>query len=654
MENSPEQSDHVSAADSEPAEVASPPISPTPTTLPATEGLPAAARFRGMIALAALVFFFNGFGGAFVFDDLRSIKENKTITQLSSLRTVLSPPPNSTVNGRPIINLSLALNYAMGQENVMVYHLTNFAIHLVCALTLFGILRRTMRLDHFSQPVRDSADPLAFAMALLWTVHPLQTESVTYIIQRAESIVAAFFLLTLYSVLRGATSKQSKPWYLMAGICCWLGMASKEVMAFAPLGILVYDWIFLSRKLPQLLQRRGGLYATFFLSWGLLAQLILLGDQRTASVGFDQGISFWEYGMTQCYALTYYLRLAVWPVPLVIDYGRDVVTELTIVIPCGLFIGALLVGTVVALYKRHWSAVLGCLFFGALAPSSSIVPVVTQTMAEHRMYLPLVAVVVLVVALVFHGLQTTFLRATVAGRRPTAFTRALPRALLILATVGLGSQTFLRNFDYLSEKTLWLDNLKHRPDNPRTYYFLAGLFLRGPVEDRNLDEALKYLDRCVELEPEFGLSRRVRGMLYLSRRNYALAIEDLTQAFAHGANKQLALNGRALAYLESGQYAKAIDDYSELWPEAPSTDPGQRNFEAEIARNRGRAWMGLGEFELAVRDLSMSIEVRPNYAETYRNRADAFAELQRPVESERDRATYQRLQRGAQQRRPFN
>ena len=108
------------------------------------------------------------------------------------------------VTGRPLLNLSLALNYAAGGLDIRGFHAANLAIHLAAALLLFGILRRTLLLPAMRDRFGAAATPLAPAVAMLWAVHPLQTESVTYIAQRAESLVGFFYLFALYALIRGA------------------------------------------------------------------------------------------------------------------------------------------------------------------------------------------------------------------------------------------------------------------------------------------------------------------------------------------------------------------------------------------------------------------------------------------------------------------
>jgi hypothetical protein len=140
------------------------------------------------IVVAGAAAYHNSLGGPFVFDDPASIVDNPTIRHLWPLDALFSPPSGGvTVEGRPFLNLTLALNYAIGGTRVGSYHALNLAIHLLAALTLFGLARRTLVLFKSGAAVG-----VAFSIALIWAVHPLQTEAVTYVIQRAESLMGLF------------------------------------------------------------------------------------------------------------------------------------------------------------------------------------------------------------------------------------------------------------------------------------------------------------------------------------------------------------------------------------------------------------------------------------------------------------------------------
>ncbi len=157
-----------------------------------------------LILAAGLWAYSNSFSGVFVLDDVRAIVQNETIRSLTPIEQVLSPPPRSTVSGRPIANLSFAINYAISALDVRSYHVLNLLIHLACALTLFGVVRRTLQSSSLRASVGADATYVAAAVALIWVVHPLTTSAVAYVVQRVESLMSLFYLLTLYCAIRAS------------------------------------------------------------------------------------------------------------------------------------------------------------------------------------------------------------------------------------------------------------------------------------------------------------------------------------------------------------------------------------------------------------------------------------------------------------------
>jgi hypothetical protein len=186
-----------------------------------------------LLVAAGILAYHNSFHGPFIFDDEPSIPDNPHLYSLWPPSSVLSAPPYSTVAGRPTVCLTLAVNFALGGLNVWGYHAFNLAIHLACTLVLFGILRRTFAGEKLRDRFGAASVGLAAMIALLWELHPLQTECVDYIVQRTESLMGLLLLLTLYCTLRGSESARPGKWYLAAIASCVLGMGSKEVMVSA-------------------------------------------------------------------------------------------------------------------------------------------------------------------------------------------------------------------------------------------------------------------------------------------------------------------------------------------------------------------------------------------------------------------------------------
>lgn len=540
-------------------------------------GLPAL-----LLAVVIAGLYENSLTVPFVFDDRMSILENPTIRQPGSIGAVLFPPSDgSTVTSRPVLNLTLALNYAVGGLAVEGYHVVNISIHVAAALVLFGLVRRTLTLPWAPEWLRTPAGPLGFASAMLWAVHPLQTESVTYVVQRAESLGGLILLSVIYGFARATDAAEEHPrrWRWLTLVLCFVGMAAKETLVAAPPLMVLYDRTFVAGSLTEAWRRRRGFHTTAFLSWSVLAVLIATGGARGDSIGFAGGVSAWQSLLTQCDAITMYLRLAFWPQPLVFDYGTsvsDIVSDPGEVLPQAAVLLALLGATAWALARRPALGFVGAWFFLILAPSSSVVPILSQMRAEHRMYLPLVAVVVLVVA----GLHRWL------GRWSWG--------VLGVAAVALASTTVARNHDYRTALVLWADTAKKAPGNPRAHYNLA-------IElDRSGDRsgALASYATSVHLHPDDLMARTNLATLLMleGRADEALPHAEAAVRIHPASSSAHNLLGRARH--ESGDTAGAIRAFEEAVRLEPDDAGAHRNLGVAFAR-RGEPARAIPHLEIA-------------------------------------------------------
>ncbi len=611
-----------------------------------------------LLVLAGLLAYANSLSAPFIFDDIDAISENPTIR---TLQGALSPPHDGAgVDSRPVVNLSFAINYAFGGLNVAGYHATNLAIHLLAGLTLFGIVRRTLLGSipvgrglrcppdtlglpgggRSRRPTDRAADatPLALVAALLWTLHPLQTESVTVVTQRTESLMGLFYLLTLYAFIRATENPGQSRWLIFSVAACLLGMGTKEVMVTAPLLVLLYDGTFIAGGFRAAWQQRRGYHAALGSTWLLLGWLVVSsGGARGGAAGAASGITPWTYALTQCEAIAHYLKLALWPAPLVLDYGTRVVTDPLQVLPQALLVLALVGGTLVALIRRPVWGFFGAWFLVILAPSSSVLPLVTQTIAEHRMYLSLAAVVVGVVLVAFRWLG-----------------RGALMAGLLFAALG-GAMTVMRNLDYRSALAIWADTAAKVPGNARAHSNL-GLALGAegradesmaewreairlqatiPFAHYNLGLALSRLNSDAEamtqfeeelrLQPEYAPAWCERGLaLYqLGRREEAVAAYERALRFKPEYPDALERMGIALASLR--RVPEAITRYQQalqLRPDSPSTH-----------QNLGIAFALSGQLAKAIEQFEQAVALDPDFAEAHRALAQALSGIGRSQEA---------------------
>ena len=649
--------------------------------LPQESISPLFAASRGAIWLAVaclvgaiLAAYHNSFSGPFVFDDGPAVLGNPTIRHLSALGDVLSPPREGgqTVGGRPVVNLSLAVNHALGGVSVRGYHVFNLIVHMLGALALFGIARRTLLQPALHERYGSSATPLALAVALLWAVHPLLTESVTYVIQRAESLMGLCYLLTLYCFIRGAKSEGNTPgvsrqralapastvmdhrctvWLLLAVGACALGMATKEVMVSAPLLVLLYDRTFVAGSWRDAWAKRRLFYLGLGATWLLLGWLVLGTEHRGGTAGLGMGDSVWTYALTQTRAIVLYLQLALWPHPLVFDYGTEAIKRMADALPFALVVALPLAGAAVALWRWPAAGFLGAWFFAILAPSSSIVPIPVQPVAEHRMYLPLAAVVALAVVSLYSY-----------WRRGCWFVFAA----LALALAAL---TVRRNEDYLNPRSIWADTVAKCPANARAHcyfgdvlaakgqftealsHYEAAIQLELPATtrgDRSIfgdilvnsgnvlrtlgreAEAVKRYEDALRVDPGLAAAHFNLGCVHLQAGRLPEAVTRFEQALKIDPNYEAAHTSLGSALLLEGRTAEALIHYEIALQLEPS---------AKAHQNLGIALLYVRQWPEATAHLEQAVRLEPDFAKAHEFLGDALSAQGRKAEAA---AHYQR------------
>ena len=550
----------------------------------------------GLLILAGLVVYCSSFSVPFLLDDSLLIQGNPTIRHLWPLSTVLSPPESVGSGGRPLLNLTLAVNYAFGGPSARGYHALNLLIHLLGGLTLFGIVRRTLAQLIGPGLFRADACSVAFIATLLWIVHPLQTESVTYISQRAESLMGLCYLLTLYCFIRGAEEAARARWLSFSVIACALGMASKEVMVTAPVMVLAYDRLFLSGTFREAWRNRRPFYVGLASTWLLLAFLVIVSHLGQRGVGYGQGVTWWSYLLTEIPCVARYLRLAVWPHPLVFDYGSPLGVAGVGQITASAALLALLVGaTLFALWRQRPVGWFGCWFFVILLPTSSVIPVVLQPMAENRMYLSLAAVVALVVTAAY----------ALAGRSA--------RFALLGLALCFGWLTIRRNMDYGDGLALWTDTVAKQPASPRAHDNLGCEYLsRG-----RLPEAIAQFEQAIHLNPNYAEAHANLGSALGRSGRPAEAVGHLEAALRLNPGNLVARTNLGAALIDLGRPADAAPHFEailRLSPDYPAAHFGLGN----VLLHLNRATEAISHFETALRN-------SPDYVEAHNGLAMALS-----------------------------
>ncbi|HTL67614.1 MAG TPA: tetratricopeptide repeat protein [Lacunisphaera sp.] len=609
------------------------------------------------LVVAALAAYANTFHAPFLYDDEPAILDNTTLRHLWPLSGPLSPPNEGgpAVAGRPLVNLSLAVNYAISGTDPWSYHLFNLAFHVIGGLALFGLVRRTLARPAAGTRLNELALPTAFATALLWLVHPLQTEAVTFVIQRTESLMGMFFLLTLHGFaratgnvgrglrtppstdapdVRGAT-QQSRPagngWLAFTWVACLAGMFCKEVMVTAPAVVLLYDRCFVAGSFGEAWRQRRRFYLALAATWLPLLWLVPGTGMRGGTFALTPGAAV-AYWLTQFWTLTHYLWLAFRGAPLVLEYGFTKVASIAAITPYIAVVVGLLTATWWALWRRPAAGFCGACFFLVLAPTS-LVPGTLQMTVEHRMYVPLAAVI----AVVAGGLVAKFGRGGLA--------------LLLALAVPAGIATFARNALYGDPVALYQDSVAKWPESAiaqanvgqalyrRGDYAAACERFRTAVRMNptilscrfNLalaldklgkpEEALAEYREAIRIQPKFFRARIEAGRILnrLGRPEEAVPLlEDAAEAMVKPA-EALVLLGQAQAALR--HWEKAAVCYEKALVDRPG--------DAEALSNLGAALLQLGRVPEALSRLEEAVRLQPGLAPAHFNLGQAQRELGR-------------------------
>ena len=555
----------------------------------------------------------------FLFDDSSSVVKNSSITRLWPLvgdaqrPGPLNPPKNLPTSGRPLVSFSLAVNYYFGGLNPVGYHVFNLIVHLFSALLVMAIVERTLNLEYFEGQFQRAGGPLAFIVALLWALHPLQTEPVVYVTQRTELMVGFFYLAALYCSLRywaGKSSAAQNPWLALATLACLAGMACKEVMVTAPVVVLLFERTFVSGSFRRALEKSWPLYVALFLCWAFLLYLNY-GAPRSGATGFERGISAHQWWLTQTKVLLLYLKLAVWPWPLSIHYEVPYLASLGAAWPW--FVPAALLGfaTVILLWRRNPIGFVGAWALLILSPTL-VVPIVTEVAAERRMYLPLAALIALTVVGGYWLIQRAeqAIPSPLNKKETNRWLSILGAvAALVLATV-LGLVGYRRLAAYHDAITLWHDALASQPDDPIVHNNLgASLMIAG-----RLSEAMVYIQQALQLNPDFAEAHYNFAFALNQAAPQARqqeVIDHYLQALRAKPEFPEAEYNLAVALDHVGKTSEAIEHYRKalsLKPDFP-----------EALNSLGETLSNLGQSSEAIQQLELAIQLNPQFTEAHNN-----------------------------------
>jgi tetratricopeptide (TPR) repeat protein len=576
-----------------------------------------------VLAIAIGIVYGRALDAPFVFDDHDSIITNSSIRSLWPLigtdehRGPLNPIRDLPTSARPVVNYSFALNYHFGGLNVVGYHVVNTGIHFLTALLLWAIVRRTLQLPCFGGRFDSVAGWLALAATLLWSSHPLLTDAIVYITQRTELMMAWFYLATLYCSLRywssNELSSQRTVWLTLAVFASLCGMLSKEVMVSAPLVLLLFERTFVTGSFARALRRSWPLYLGLAATWIPLLMLSA-GAPRSHSSGFHLSNNLLVYWFTQCKAVLMYLKLAVWPAPLRCAYELSHVDN--VVDFCIYVMPVLLLGIfTIALLRRNNPVGFLFAFIALILAPTSIMPILTEMAAERRMYLPLAALMVLVVVGTYlFAKRQLALSAAAEDSAPDSKTPStvafVSIAILTFVYCAVCSQ---RLSEYYNETLMWQQVVESQPLNYMAHHNLGLLYNYAGREAESLAE----LQASVAANSNYPNARSALGFALINAGRLPEAIASIQAALDINPDHVGALNNMGIALIKMGRYPEAI----EYLERAIRIDPSH----ADAHNNLGQALMNVGRTAEATEQLQIARSLTPDDPDILNNLATSLA-----------------------------
>lgn len=549
-----------------------------------------------LIVSIGILAYSNTFDSPFVFDDPPNISENSVIKDIGNFT---SSSKGYEHNPRRFIGyLTFALNYHFGGLDVTGYHIVNLIIHIANAILVYFLVLLTFRTPVITQFSANTTMPIniiALFSSLLFVSHPIQTQAVTYIVQRFASLATLFYIFSvvMYIKARLAGSQSGRiAGYSLSLISAIYAMMTKEISFTLPLIIVLYEFIFFKST-----HRKRLLFLLPVVLTIIIIPLSIIGTDKplgeilsdlSEQTRADASISRWDYLMTQFRVITTYIRLIFLPVNQHLDYYYPIYHSLftPVVLFSFLFIMSIVALGVYLLYRSRLSInrqsfatnlipyayyrliAFGIFwFFITLSVESSIIPISDVTF-EHRVYLPSIGMFLAVSSAIFYF---SLIKMN-SVRSQLSLNPVLLISLGILVIV-FSAATYKRNIIWQDEISLWRDVVIKSPDNARGHNNLGVAYW----SKSGIDKAIEYYETAIRLKP-----------------NYADAHSNL-----------------GIAYQDKGLPDKAIDYYQIAIRLKPDYAEAYYNL-GNIYREKDLPYKAIEHYQAAIR-------LKPDYADAYYN-----------------------------------
>lgn len=597
----------------------------------------------------------------FIFDDFHNITENRNITiSTISRENLTNAATENPIQYRLLPYLTFTLNYYFGGQDVLGYHVVNLLIHILVAFTFYLLALTTLSLPRFADRYRHPRE-IALAAALLWALHPLQTNAVTYIVQRMTSMAALFYLASLLFYVRSRLVQKSRGkriiWLAASLVAGLMALASKENSAMLPLMVVAYDLFFIDRPGQKINVRKKVFWLAATLSLVILIGWIYVGGDLLSNIiaGYNsRDFTLSERLFTESRILFFYLSLLVLPLPSRLNFLHDFPISHSFYSPpqtlAAIFGLICLIFLIFFLFQRYRLVAFAIFWFlGNLVIESSIIPL--MLIFEHRVYLPSMFLFLAGVALLYR-----FVPVHIKWKR----------TVLVLFAGILCLFTWQRNMVWKDNITFWSDVVAKSPGLSGGYINLS-----NAIEDEGKHkEAEQLLRKAIELDPENGaaylnlgcvLEKRNRlqealanleiarskkkvdlaklhtnlGLVYRRMKNFAQAKEESVTALHYDPYSTNALLTLGIVYSETGRLNKALEQFQK------AEDMGLDT--VDLYNNWGITYYKLSRTDEAISLFKQALAINPNHPESHYNLGIAYSSKGMMEEARKEMSLAMRL-----------
>ena len=554
-----------------------------------------------IIVLSLTIFsvYGNSLDCSWHFDDKPNITDNpnlhlKELSWDNVKGALFSDRRDPSTLYRPVACLSFALNYYLGGLDVFGYHLVNILIHLVSSIFLFLFIYHTLNLPSLRPRYASHAYSISLLATILWAINPIQIQAVTYIVQRMASLAGMFYIMSMYCYLRARVAEKTGGkllFFLLCFVSFAMAFGSKENAAMLPLSLLLYEILLIQEHGCQCLRKNIKGFLIVFGAIMLLGLIYLYyrgGNIFSFMAGYgERPFSMTQRLLTEPRIIILYISLLLYPVPSRLSIAHSIQISTSLLDPVSTLISILFVvgsiGILVFMARKH-PLFSFCFLFFLLNHliESTIIPL--ELIFEHRNYIPSMLFFVPVVIGFCNLLELYSTKRTM---------KYIISSFMVLLLIGFGHSTFMRNFTWKNEKSLWIDAVEKAPNQFRahhnlgryyqdhgygeeaiseyeralkgggfhrkneaviTYYNLGKLY----YELEDYEKAKSFYRKAVHMEPEFFYALGNLASIYDKEGKAALADHYLMKAIKANPGDPYINFNMGLYYLKNKKPEKAI------------------------------------------------------------------------------------------------